>query len=85
MQWQIWASLKMDCTTQTAQVGAAIKAKLAGGGVQEAFRHLEGWYRNALESMAHPCPQIMERQTAERVALNARRESPPLKNKKNSN
>jgi hypothetical protein len=68
--------LKMDCAAWIAQVGAAIEAELAGGDVQEAFRCLKGWYQNASESMARPCPQTMERQTAERVALYARRGSP---------
>jgi hypothetical protein len=68
--------LKTDCAARTAQVGAAIEAKLAGGDVQEAFWCLTGWYRNTLDSMAHPCPQTMEQQTAERVALYARRDSP---------
>jgi hypothetical protein len=76
MQRKIWASPKMDCAARTAQVGAAIEAKLAGGDIQEAFRCLKGWYRNALESMACPCPQTIEQQTAERVALYARRDSP---------
>jgi hypothetical protein len=44
MQGQIWASLKMDRAAQTAQVGAAIEAKLARGDAQEAFRCLKGWY-----------------------------------------
>jgi hypothetical protein len=44
MQRRIWASLKTDPAAWTAQVCAAIKAKLAGGDVQEAFRYLKGWY-----------------------------------------
>jgi hypothetical protein len=76
MQRKIWASLKTDRAARTAQVGATIEAELAGGDVQEAFQCLKGWYRNASESMAHPCPQTMEQQTAERVALYARRDSP---------
>ncbi len=68
--------LKTDRTARTAQVGAAIEAELAGGDVQEAFWCLKGWYRNTSDSMAHPCPQTMEQQTAERVALYARRDSP---------
>jgi hypothetical protein len=68
--------LKTDRAAQTAQVGAAIKAELAGGDVQRAFWCLKGWYRNTSDSMARPCTQTMERQTAERVALYARRDSP---------
>ena len=76
MQRKIWALLKMDCAARTAQVGATIKAKLAGGEVQEACRCLKGWHHNASESMAHPYPQTMEQQTADQVALYARRDSP---------
>jgi hypothetical protein len=75
-QREIWTSLKTDHAAWTAQVGAAIKAELVGGDVQEAFRCLKGWYQNTLDSMARPCPQMMEQQTAERVALYARRDSP---------
>ena len=76
MQREILTLLKTDRAARTAQVGAAIEAKLAGGDVQEAFWCLKGWYRNTSDSMARPCPQTMERQTAERVALYARRDSP---------
>ncbi len=76
MQRRIWALLKTDCAARTAQVGATSEVKLAGGDVQEAFRCLKGWYQNASDSMACPCPQTMEQQTAERVALYARRNSP---------
>jgi hypothetical protein len=68
--------LKTHRAARTAQVGAAIKAELARGNVQEAFWCLKGWYRKTLDSMARPCPQRMERQTAEQVALYARRDSP---------
>ncbi len=44
--------------------------------MQEAFRHLKGWYRAASEMQAKPCFQAMERQTSERVDLYARRGSP---------
>jgi hypothetical protein len=46
---QIGVSLQKDRTDQTAAVGATVEAKLAGGNVQEAFRHLKGWYRAATE------------------------------------
>jgi hypothetical protein len=59
-----------------AMVGAAVETKLAGGNVQEAFRHLKGWFRAATEMQAKPCYHTMERQTLERVNLYARRESP---------
>jgi hypothetical protein len=54
---------------------ALIESELKGGNVQEAFRHLKGWYRAALEMQAKPCYQTIERQTSERVDLYARRMS----------
>jgi hypothetical protein len=41
---QIGASLCMDQADCTAHVGALIELELVGGNVQEAFRHLKGWY-----------------------------------------
>jgi hypothetical protein len=75
MDRQIGVSLQKDRTNRTAKVGAAVEAELAGGNVQEAFRHLKGWYRAATEMQAKPCYHTMERQTLERVDLYARRES----------
>ena len=49
-----------------------IVAELGAGKVQEAFRHLKGWYRAAAE-MQTARPQTMEQQTEERVALYAKR------------
>ncbi len=46
-----------------------IESELAGGNVQEAFRHLKGWYRAASDTQAKPCRQTMERQTSEWVDL----------------
>jgi hypothetical protein len=57
-------------------VGSMVKAELAGGNVQEAFRHLKGWYWATSEMQAKPCYHTLERQTLERVNLYARRESP---------
>ncbi len=53
-----------------------IKAKLAKGDMQEAFRLLKGWYRAALETVVCPCPQTMGRQTEERVELYWQWDSP---------
>ncbi len=53
-----------------------IEAELAWGDVQEAFCHLKGWYRAALETTTCPCPQTMVKQTAEHVNLYTRRDSP---------
>jgi hypothetical protein len=73
---QIGISLQKDRTNQTAMVGAVVETKLSRGNVQEAFRHLKGWYRVAMEAQAKPCYHTMERQTLERVDLYAWRESP---------
>jgi hypothetical protein len=55
-----------------------ISHELAGGNVQEAFCHLKGWYRSATDTQARPCFQTMDRQTAERIDLYRRRDSPGL-------
>ena len=73
---RIFASLKQDWEARMASVGSTIEAKLAGGNVQEAFRHLKGWYRAATETQAKPCYWTMVRQTLEQVDLYARRQSP---------
>ena len=59
MQRQIWAALRGDREARTARVGDLIEAELAGGSVEEAFRHLKGWYRAASETTTRPCPQTM--------------------------
>jgi hypothetical protein len=66
---QIGAALCKDWRDQTASVGKNIVAELAGGNVQEAFCHLKGWYRAAMETQSKPCYHTMERQTSERVDL----------------
>jgi hypothetical protein len=73
---QIGASLRKDQADRTAHVGALIELELAGGNVQEAFRHLKGWYRAASDTQAKPCRQTMERQTSEQVDLYTWRNSP---------
>ena len=73
---QIRASLTQDQVDRAANVGSTIDAELAGGNVQEAFRHLKGWYRTATDTQAKPCFQTMERQTSEHVDLYLRRQSP---------
>ncbi len=55
------------------QVGEDIVSELGKGNVQEAFRHLKGWYRTAAEAQARPCLWTMERQTDERVESYAER------------
>ena len=72
---RIQASLKQDQVDCAASVGSSIETELAGGNVQEAFRHLKGWYRAATKTQAKPCYQTMDHQTSERVDLYARRQS----------
>ncbi len=67
MKREVKAALKADKTQLTAEVGENIVSELSSGNVQEAFRHLKGWYRNTSETQAKPCHQMMERQTDERV------------------
>jgi hypothetical protein len=73
MKREIHRVLKADKRQLTADGGERIVSELGAGNVQEAFRHLKGWYRAALETQAAPCPQTMERQTDKRVELYARR------------
>ncbi len=73
---QIDTSLHKDRADRKAHIGALIESELAGGNVQEAFRHLKGWYLAATDTQAKPCRQTMERQTSERVDLYTRRDSP---------
>ena len=73
MKREVHAALKEDKRLLTAEVGENIVSELGKGNVQEAFRHLKGWYRNASETQARPCHQTMERQTGERVELYAER------------
>jgi hypothetical protein len=75
MKRKIHQALKADKQRLTADVGEKIVAELGAGKAKEAFRHLKGWYRAAAETQAAPCPQTMERQTEERVALYAKREA----------
>jgi hypothetical protein len=76
LQRRIWDVLHGDRRAWTARVGKLIEAKLAGGIIQEAFRHLKRWYRAALETTTRPCPPTMTKQTAERVELYRQRDPP---------
>jgi hypothetical protein len=56
---QIGAALRNDRRDQTARVGEIIVTELAGGNVQEAFRHLKGWYRAASDTQSKPCYHML--------------------------
>ncbi len=68
----------MDRDARTKSVSETISHELAGGNVQEAFRHLKGWYWSATDTQARPCFQTMDRQTTERIDLYRRRDPPHL-------
>ncbi len=76
MSRQNGVSLQKDWIDRMAMVETAVEAELTGGNVQEAFRHLKGWYRAATKMQAKPCYYTMERQMLERVDLYVRRDSP---------
>jgi hypothetical protein len=78
MQREVQQCLRTDRDTRTKHIGETISHELAGGNVQEAFRHLKGWYRSATDTQARPCFQTMDRQTAEQINLYWRRDSPRL-------
>jgi len=75
MKREVQAALKADESRSTAEVGENIVSELSSGNVQEVFRHLKGWYRNASETQARPCHQTMECQTDEQVELYAERDA----------
>ena len=66
-QREVKAALKADKSWLTAEVGEHIVSELCDGKVQETFRHLEEWYRNASETQVKPCHQTMECQTIKQV------------------
>ncbi len=76
MKHLVWASLCNDRVACMKGVGNTIKAELAKGDMQEAFCLLKGWYWAASETVACPCPQMMARQTEERVELYRRWDTP---------
>ncbi len=63
MKREIKAAIKADKQKLTAKVGNLIVVELAKGDIKEAFWHLKGWYRKAMEMQARPCQQTMEHQT----------------------
>jgi hypothetical protein len=50
MQREVKAALKVDKSHLTDKVRERIVSELWEGKVQEAFRHLKGWYWNASET-----------------------------------
>ena len=56
MKRKIHGALKEDKQRLTPDVGEKIVAELVAGKVQEAFRHLKGWYRAAFKNAGFPMP-----------------------------
>ena len=75
MKREVQVALKADKTRLTAKVGENIVSELSSGNVQEAIRHLKGWYQSTSETQTRPCHQTMEHQTDERVELYAERDA----------
>ena len=73
---RVTASLKHDRKKRAADVGDAMMEKLAGGEMQEAWRMLKGWYRQAEDRAPKPCYDTMAKQTAERAELYAKVQAP---------
>ena len=69
LQREIRASIKADRAERAKLVGEQCKSELRQGNVQEAFRHLSGWYRAAGEVASRPCFETLEKQTQDREAL----------------
>ena len=75
MKCKVQAALKANKSWLTSKVGESIVSELSKGNVQEAFHHLKGWYRNALDTQARPCRLTMERQTVKHEELYTEREA----------
>ena len=69
---KIKASLKEDRIARAKATGEACEGALRQGNVQEAFRHLQGWYQAASEVALRPCFLALERQTQDREELYGR-------------
>ena len=69
---RVKAALKADRSKRAADAAETIEQKLAEGGVQEAWRHLKGWYRLAEDRPPTPCYDAMTIQTKERAELYAK-------------
>ena len=66
---KIRASLKADKIERARRVGEQASIHQQNGEVGEAFRALNGWYREAGDRAPKPCYQTMEDQTVEREKL----------------
>ena len=76
---QIKAALKADRIKRMRRTGEALMGSLTSDNVKEAWRTLQGWYRDAGETAPKPCYDTMEAQIEERQKIYAR--IPPLGDK----
>ncbi len=55
LKQRINALLKTDRAAQTKRTGKATDAALLTGDIREAFRFLQGWYRDVMNVVPKPC------------------------------
>merc|ERR1712194_757062 len=69
---QIAASLKADRIERARKVGETLMGHIHTGDMREAWRSVQGWYKEAGAQQAKKCHDSMEKQTVEREELYAR-------------
>jgi hypothetical protein len=69
---QIAASLKADRIERARKVGETLMGHIHTGDMREAWRSVQGWYKEAGAQQAKKCHTSMENQTVEREELYAR-------------
>jgi hypothetical protein len=66
---KIKSSLKADRLKRAATTASNIEGCLAAGEYIEAWRCLKGWHRSAEDQAPKPCPEMLAKQTDERIQL----------------
>ena len=69
---EIAASLKADRIERARKVGESLMGHIHAGDMREAWRSVQGWYKEAGAQQAKKCHESMEKQTVEREELYAR-------------
>ena len=69
---KIAASLKADRIERARKVGESLMGHILAGDMREAWRSVQGWYKEAGAQQAKKCHDSMEKQTVEREELYAR-------------
>jgi hypothetical protein len=70
---EIKAQLKADRLLRAKTTASNVEGCLTAGEYIEVWRHLKGWYCLAEDQAPKPCPEMMAKQTQERVDLYAAR------------